>query len=128
VADPDSGPFWAATASRRLVLQHCAPCDRLHYPPTPRCAGCLSGLTSWRELSGRASVHSWTEVHAELVPGIPCPYVIVEVAPVEAPDLLLTSALVGEVMPRLGEPVELTWSERYPDGTRLPLFRPAEAP
>ena len=128
VADPDSAPFWAGTASRRLVLPHCSGCDRLHYPPTPRCVSCLAPLTSWRELSGRATVHSWTEVHAALVPGIPSQYLVVEVSPVEEPELVLTSALVGGGTPGLGDPVELEWSEPYEDGTRLPLFRPSGAP
>lgn len=128
VADPDSAPFWDATAQRRLVLPHCAHCDRLLYPPVPRCRDCLRPLTEWRELSGRASVHSWTEVHAGLVPGIDCPYLVVEVEPVEQPGLVMTSALVGATRPVLGEAVELVWSEPYADGTRLPCFRRPEGP
>jgi hypothetical protein len=128
VADPDSAPFWAATAQRKLMLPHCAECDRLHYPPVPRCPDCLTPMSGWRRLSGRASVHSWTEVHADLVPGIDCPYVVVEVEPVEQAGLVMTSALVGAARVTLGEPVELAWSEPYADGTRLPCFRPLDAP
>ena len=126
VPDPDSAPFWAATAQRRLALPHCAACDRLHYPPTPRCRACLRPLTEWRELSGQASVHGWTQVHAELVPGIECPYLVVEVELIEQPGLVMTSALVGAARVALGDAVELAWSEAYPDGTRLPCFRPSE--
>jgi len=128
VADPDSAPFWAATAQRRLVLPHCPDCDRLHYPPVPRCPTCLRPLTGWRELSGRASVHGWTEVHADLVPGIDCPYLVIEVEPVEQPGLVMTSALVGATRPALGEAVELVWSDPYAEGTRLPCFRRPEGP
>jgi hypothetical protein len=128
VSDPDSAPFWTATAQRRLVLPHCPDCSQLRYPPAPRCPDCLRPLTDWRELSGRASVHSWTEVHAGLVPGIPSPYMVLEVEPVEQPGLVMTSALVGDGRPAIGEPVELVWSEPYPDGTRLPCFRLPDAP
>lgn len=128
VADPDSAPFWAATVERRLVLPHCPDCDRLHYPPTPRCPDCLRPLTRWRQLSGRAAVYSWTEVHAGLVPGIPGPYVVVEVEPVEQPGLLMTSTLVGSGRPTLGESVELTWSAPYANGTHLPCFRTSGSP
>ena len=30
-------PFWDACNERRLVLQNCTACERLHYPPTQRC-------------------------------------------------------------------------------------------
>jgi uncharacterized OB-fold protein len=33
VADALSKPFWDAVNQRRLVLQHCAACDGLQYPP-----------------------------------------------------------------------------------------------
>ena len=33
VADAVSKPFWDAVNQRRLVLQHCAACDRVQYPP-----------------------------------------------------------------------------------------------
>lgn len=128
VADPDSAPFWAATADRRLVLRHCPDCDRLHYPPTPRCPDCARPLTEWREVCGRGSLHSWAAVHANLVPGIDRPYLVVEVEPVEQPGLVITSNLVGGGPPELGASVELAWSEPYEDGTRLPCFRLADPP
>ena len=34
VPDTLSQPFWDAVNQRRLVLQHCAQCDRLQYPPS----------------------------------------------------------------------------------------------
>src|SRR6202040_199325 len=49
VADALSKPFWDAVNQRRLVLQHCAACDRLQYPPQQACQVCNSaaGLT-WK--------------------------------------------------------------------------------
>src|SRR5262249_59978488 len=38
-------PFWDACNERRLVLQHCTACQRLHYPPTQRCTKCGSAHT-----------------------------------------------------------------------------------
>ena len=35
-------PFWDACNERRLVLQNCTACARLHYPPTQRCNECGS--------------------------------------------------------------------------------------
>jgi len=57
VADPLSKPFWDAVNQRRLVLQHCASCDRLQYPPQQACQVCNSatGLT-WKEVAGRGHI------------------------------------------------------------------------
>ena len=57
VADPLSKPFWDAVNERRLVLQHCAQCDRLQYPPQQACQVCNSaaGLT-WKEVDGRGHI------------------------------------------------------------------------
>jgi hypothetical protein len=124
VADPDSAPFWAATAQRRLTLAYCADCSRLRHPPTPHCPACLHPLTEWREVSGRATLHAWTTVHAGLVPGLDVPYLVAEVELDEQTGLVLTSNLVGpSAALRVGVPLELSWSDPYEDGTRLPLFR-----
>src|ERR1700732_1847456 len=42
VADVLSQPFWDAVNQSRLVLQHCAQCDRLEYPPQQACQICNS--------------------------------------------------------------------------------------
>jgi len=128
VHDPDSAPFWAATAGRRLVVPHCPRCVRLHYPPAPRCVRCLRPLDTWQEVSGHGTLRAWTTVHAGLVAGLEVPYVVAEVELDEQPGLVITSNLLGAGQPRVGDRVELQWSRPYPDGTRLPLFRPSGAP
>src|SRR5918911_693509 len=42
VPDALSKPFWDAVNEKRLILQHCAACDRLQYPPQPTCQFCGS--------------------------------------------------------------------------------------
>jgi uncharacterized protein len=60
VPDTLSKPFWDAVNQRRLVLQHCAACDRLQYPPQQACQVCGSaaGLT-WKEVVGRGHIASY---------------------------------------------------------------------
>ena len=36
VANKLTKPFWAACNERRLVLQNCTACNRLHYPPADK--------------------------------------------------------------------------------------------
>src|SRR6202161_1616264 len=60
VADSLSKPFWDAVNQRRLILQHCAACDRLQYPPQQACQVCNSanGL-AWKEVEGRGHIASY---------------------------------------------------------------------
>ena len=60
VPDALSKPFWDAVNQRRLVLQHCAACDRLQYPPQQACQVCNSaaGLT-WKEVAGRGHIATY---------------------------------------------------------------------
>src|ERR1700736_6195102 len=57
VADALSKPFWDAVNQKRFILQHCAACDRLQYPPQQACQVCNSaaGLT-WKEVEGKGHV------------------------------------------------------------------------
>ena len=60
VADALSKPFWDAVNQRRLVLQHCAACDRLQYPPQQACQVCGSaGSLAWKEVEGRGHIASY---------------------------------------------------------------------
>jgi uncharacterized OB-fold protein len=57
VPDALSTPFWDAVNEQRLVLQHCAACDRLQYPPRVTCATCGSAATlDWKEVNGRGHI------------------------------------------------------------------------
>src|SRR3979409_109347 len=42
VPDAATGPFWAAAGRGVLLLARCSRCDRIPYPPRPRCPECLS--------------------------------------------------------------------------------------
>ena len=57
VADALSQPFWDAVNERRLVLQHCAACDRLQYPPQQTCQACGSAAgLAWKEVAGKGHI------------------------------------------------------------------------
>src|SRR5262249_22353219 len=52
-----SKPFWDAVNEKRLVLQHCAACDRLQYPPRVTCATCgAAEKLAWKEGNGRGHI------------------------------------------------------------------------
>ena len=91
-------------------------------PPVPFCARC-GGTTEPAEVSGRATVYSYTVNH-QAWDGTTEPYVIGLVAIDEQPDVRLTTNIVdcdpGDV--RIGMPVQVVFADHDP--IYLPLFRP----
>jgi uncharacterized OB-fold protein len=61
-------PFWSAAKGRRLVLQRCDDCAAYRFPPEVACARCGSRRTTWTQVSGRATLYSWTVAHPPLLP------------------------------------------------------------
>lgn len=46
-----------------LLLQQCAKCDAIQYPPRERCRNCLADQLDWRKIDNIGSVLSVTELH-----------------------------------------------------------------
>jgi uncharacterized OB-fold protein len=65
---PLTEPFWSAAKQRRLVVQRCASCGTLRFPPEPGCYRCGSLKSSWVPMSGRATLWSWTVCYPPLLP------------------------------------------------------------
>lgn len=57
---PESQPFWDGAAERKLRIQSCDACDEFYFPPAPLCPKCSSRNTRWRDISGRASLYSYS--------------------------------------------------------------------
>lgn len=75
VTDPLSAPFWEAARKGRLVLQRCASCGALRWPPLVGCPECRSRDTTWDEVDPQGTIWSFVVYHrafaAELKNEIP---------------------------------------------------------
>jgi uncharacterized OB-fold protein len=60
VPTPTSRPFWDGLADGVVRLQHCTACDGWVFYPRSRCSHCLADALEWREVSGAATLYSWT--------------------------------------------------------------------
>ena len=122
--DPNTEPFWQAAKEERLVALACGNCGTFRMPPTPYCPNCQSKEQNWVELSGRATVFSFSIVHG--YPGIQDIVIAAAVLDLEgAPGARLISDIV-DVDPdevHIGMEVEVLFSP-IADGWKLPLFRP----
>lgn len=61
--DTFTAPFWEAAREGRLVAAQCPRCDTFRMPPTPFCPSCNGEEIRWVELSGRATVFSFSVVN-----------------------------------------------------------------
>jgi uncharacterized OB-fold protein len=122
---PVTEPFWLAAREERLVAAQCGSCGAYRMPPTPFCPECASTSLQWPELSGAATVFSYSVVH-----GYPGQRDIILVPAVldlpDAPGARLVSGIV-DVAPAditIGMRVEVFFRP-VADGWKIPLFRPA---
>ena len=115
-------PFWEAARSGRLVAARCGQCGKFRMPPTPFCPGCRSMEIHWTELSGTATVFSFTVVTRH--PAVGEILMVPAVLDLDgAPGARLVSPIVG-VDPadvQIGMPVTVEFVP-IADGWQLPVF------
>jgi len=125
--DPHSLAFWEAAKEGRLTAQQCAACGSFRMPPTPFCPECLSQDVRWPELSGTATVFSFSVVRG--IPEDPSLILIPVVLEIEgAPGVHLVSNIV-DCEPEdvtIGAAVSVDFIE-IADGWKLPIFRLIES-
>ncbi|WP_046314986.1 OB-fold domain-containing protein [Mycobacterium sp. UM_Kg1] len=120
--------YWTSGADGVWTLQRCPDCARVIHPPALRCQFDYAE-PQWEAMSGRATVESWTVNHHPFYPGIPTPYVIAFVNPVEDPRARVLTNLI-EVEPskiRSGMPVCVQFvhcADDADDDVYLPVFAP----
>ena len=121
--DEPSAFFWTSGADGKLRFLQCSECSYLIHPPAPICPQCNSRKAEPAEVSGRATVHSFTVNHQSW-DGTTDPYVIALVTIDEQPDVRLTTNLVGidpdDVV--IGMPVAVEFEDYAP--VFVPVFRP----
>jgi uncharacterized OB-fold protein len=98
VPDEVSKPFWDACNERRLIVQNCAACDRLQYPPQATCAACgSSAQLEWREVSGRGRINGYCVMYDTRIVPLQAdqPFNIAVIELEEDPAIKFLSSLPG---------------------------------
>lgn len=98
VPDEVSKPFWDACNERRLIVQNCARCHRLQYPPQAACAGCGSAdHLEWREVSGRGRINGYCVMYDSRIVPLQAdqPFNIAVIELEEDPAIKFLSSLPG---------------------------------
>jgi hypothetical protein len=132
----DNEALWDGYRRRELRIPQCRGCQRVFFPPSPRCAECGSFDMGYVVSAGTGTVYAHVAVHYPQAPGFayPIPVGLIELDA----GVRMVADLVG-VTPQqvtVGMPVEVDWLDSHPaqvDGATdsrgpvtLPRFRPAE--
>jgi uncharacterized OB-fold protein len=123
--DRDTAGFWEAARRKELVVRVCDSCATVLHMPRAYCNHCGSWEGSWKQVSGRGRLHSWTTVTHQVHPSFPVPYTILLVQLEDEPSVRYIGNLPGA--PELQEGQELeVWFEELEDGTTIPQWRPID--
>ena len=57
---PITEPFWSGLNTGIVQLQQCDDCQTWVFYPRSHCSACLSANLTWREVSGEATIYSYT--------------------------------------------------------------------
>jgi uncharacterized OB-fold protein len=68
VPTPVTRPFWDGLAERRIRIQRCLDCERWVFYPRSHCSHCLSERLEWREVSGAATLYTFTVTRQPTAP------------------------------------------------------------
>ncbi len=120
--------FWDGVHEHRLLILRCQSCGHYVHYPRPICDRCQATDLSPEQMSGEATVYSYTIVmqafHPYFIQRIPYVLAVVELA--EEPGLRITTNIAGclEADLKVGLPLQVIFTD-VADGLTLPFFRPS---
>lgn len=122
---PISRPFWDAAKQHRLSLQQCQSCKGYIFYPRPICSHCGRADLKWTDVSGRATLYSFTVARRPTMRAFEpdVPYVIAIVDLEEGPRMTsnVVECPIEDV--RIGMALQAVF-EDVSDAITLVKFRP----
>ena len=120
--------FWDGTNEQRLMILRCQKCGHYIHFPRPVCDRCLSEDLAPEQVSGRATLYTYSipmqPIEPYFIERVPYVYALVELE--EEENLKLQTNIIDcpEDQLEIGMPVEVVFREVAP-GVTLPYFKPA---
>lgn len=68
VATRLSAPFWDGLKAGKILLQQCGDCQQWTFYPRRHCSHCLSHDVTWKEVSGRGTLYTFTVARVPTLP------------------------------------------------------------
>lgn len=115
----DNDDFWRGCREGVLRFPTCNDCGWVVHPPRPVCPACRSRSLLGRVVAGTGTVYSYTVSHQAMRAELEAPYALVVVQLTDAPEVRLTTRLLGtrstDVV--IGMPVRFVFEEIDDDCT-----------
>ncbi len=121
---PGAEPFWEHAKQEELFLPFCEACQKPFYYPRRWCPGCFSQNLSWRKMTGKGRIYSFSVIHQSPLPSYQqdVPYVLAIIELDEGPRMM-TNVLDCDVNAvHIEMAVEVTFQAR--GEMKIPQFRP----
>lgn len=129
--DRHTQPFWDAARQHRLEVPHCRSCGVFVVPPTGYCPRCRTQDLEWVQLSGRATLYTYTVVWHPVAPALSgtVPYILAVVKLPDAGDAKFVTNVVECTLDDLyiGQELDIVWTKHSGEYV-LPRFRPVSEP
>ena len=121
--EPDTAPFWAATAEHRLTYQICRACGQVVFHPRRHCTCCTSGDLEWRDSAGAGTVYTFTVIRQHGHPFFRAriPYLVGLIDLDEGFRMLAEIAADPETL-QVNQRVTVTWEDHA--DLSVPIFEP----
>lgn len=122
---PETQHYWEGARNGQLLLQQCAACEHIYFPPRPFCPECASREVEVIKACGKAVLYSYVINH-RLPKWIDEPYAIAVVELEEGPRMMTNLVEVAQTPEALvlDMPLEVVF-DAVSDDITLPKFRPA---
>ena len=118
-----SAPFWDGCRRHELLVQKCADCEGLTFPPLRACRSCFSPNIDWVRLSGRGTVYTYTVIWRPESPAFQPPYVAAIIDLEEGCQMMTNIVECDSTEVDVGMPVEVDFRD-VSDEITLPYFKP----
>tara|TARA_R110002110_G_scaffold205066_1_gene416620 strand:- start:10318 stop:10743 length:426 start_codon:yes stop_codon:yes gene_type:complete len=117
-----SQPYWEGCRAGVLRMQQCTACQQLQFYPRIFCASCGESDLQWQDVSGRATLASFTIVRHAISAAYDAPYVVALVDLEEGPRMM--TGIVGASPEALetGMPLSVCF-ENWSEDIVVPMFR-----
>ena len=126
VPDEVSKTFWQGCQRQELLLQKCRDCGRFQFYPRFLCINCMSQSMEWVRSSGKGTVHTFTVIQQNVMPGFAqeVPYVFAIIELTEGVRLTTNIVDCAPAEVYIGMPVVVVFEPISPE-ISLPKFHPS---
>ncbi len=127
IPTPTAKPFWDGLAEHKIRIQYSPSSDRYVFYPRVLAPGTLADDVQWREISGAASLYTFTVAYRPVAPHFAgdVPQVLAVVQWDEGPRFSTEIVNVDQADVRVGMRLRPVFSDYPEDGVTMLRYEPA---